>query len=748
MSIASRLIVLAIATAGVSVPQAVSAADSPVLEEIIVTAERRERNLRKVPIAVSAFDEDAIAVSDLDGIESLQTHVPGLVWGEFGGNAQVTLRGIGVDIPSVSSEPGVALNVDNIYSPRISSFQALFSDLERIEVLRGPQGTLFGRNTTGGAINMITKVPGNEFEGNVSALAGDEGHYRVRGGVTIPLIENQLSTRISVAGEDFDGYNKNLLTGDTDKREHRFARAVLNWTPNDQFSWVTRVMWSDDEWDGPINTLGADLNDFVPFPVANVYVQGAVPPDDIREFNHNAANAQNSESTSVNTVLEWDFGPVVLKSATSYTDYEYELLQDIDGSEFPLLAYDRNSDESETFFQELIMTSDNDSNLTWVAGVNYYNDDMESANDDLPLIDPNIGVLALRFDYAQETEAWAVFGQATYDLTDRVRGTVGLRYSDEEKKISQTVTTKFPFPVAFGALIGLPLEPNDTEGSGLVSTDPALGSALVSCDGLESTRSFDELTPKFGIDFDLNDEVMVYASATKGYKAGGISNAACRDEYEAEKVWVYEAGFKSQLLENRLRLNMLAFYTEFDNYQANLLVQGSGEIRNIPESDVFGVEAELTALLGDYLTIDAGFSYLDAESGSFDTEDPIFLNQLDIDGVQLPRSPETSFFINASLDWPLGSFGDGTLRYEFSWSDEYYFGIFNWPFDRQESFDVHNARLVLRPAAVDGLAVHLFVNNLTDEEYRQGNIAALLPGNALIQWAAPRNWGVEVTLEF
>ena len=233
-----------------------SLAQRTYVEEIVVTAERREMSLQRTPLAVSAFSADEILRSDLTSLENIQFQVPGLQYAEQESYSFATLRGVGIEFGTSAGESGIAFNLDGVYMPRSSTSSAILSDLERIEVLRGPQGTLYGRNTPGGAINIWTKVPLGETEGDLSVLFGYENRLRVRGGVSFPIGE-QLAARVSFASDAHDGYRKNLTNGkQVDDRDHESVRGVLRWTPTDDVEMLLRYSYSRDDNGGPVFQYG------------------------------------------------------------------------------------------------------------------------------------------------------------------------------------------------------------------------------------------------------------------------------------------------------------------------------------------------------------------------------------------------------------------------------------------------------------------------------------------------------------
>ena len=323
------------------------------IEVITVTAERRETNLQETPIAISAFSTEEIERSDLDSLQNIQFQVPGLVYAETSSYAQVTVRGVGLELPFASGEPGVAFNVDGVYLPRSATSSAIQSDLERIEVLRGPQGTLYGRNSTGGAVNIWTKTPNGETEGDLSLLAGNENRLRVRGAVSFPINGETLSARVSFASDEHDGYRSNLFTGEqTDGEDHDSVRTVVHWVPSDDLEMLFRYSYSRDDNDGPAFSYGTEV-----LPASSPASFGGTLPLSSTEFyNDFPADAQRRVELSSLTI-NYDlplFGGSALKSITAYQTFEWTFEGDLDGTDIPYVEA-RDMEEADSWSQELTL---------------------------------------------------------------------------------------------------------------------------------------------------------------------------------------------------------------------------------------------------------------------------------------------------------------------------------------------------------------------------------------------------------
>jgi len=704
-----------------------------VIEEIVVTAERREESLQDTPLAISAFTAEEIARSDLDSVKNIQFQVPGLLYAEVVSSAQVTLRGVGLELGTIHGEPGVAFNVDGVYLPRSHTAAVISSDLERVEVLRGPQGTLYGRNTPGGAVNLWTKVPNGELEGGLSILTGNADRVRARGAIAFPIIDNTLSARFSLVSDEHDGYRRNLTTGgDADGRDHQSFRGVLSWTPTDTVEVLFRYLHSRDDDEGPNFTYGTvvipQLSPLTFFPGS-----GGTDPQNIR----NDALSDTDRTTELysNTVT-WDlnalplFGDAIFKSVTAYQESDWTLEGGFDGVDaFFLNAQDR--EQSETWTQEFTLSSSGNGSLEWVIGAFYFNDKADGVFS-RPANATFLGFENARFAFEQDIEAWAAFGQATFHVTDRLRTTFGARFTSEKKDYVNNIAFDFP------------------------------GITVPQCVDLSSDDKWTVWTPKIGVDYDVSDDILAYVSVSRGFKAGGANIGGCPDHFDQETLVAYELGFKSQWLNNRLQLNVAGFFYDYEDFQATLLVQNTSDIENATDAKVWGAEMELVTIPFEGFQIKAGVSYQKATFDDFIANDPLCIPLLnpsctvvrDLEGNDLPRAPRLSYFVNLEYARRISDLGTATLRYEFAWSDRYFFTPFNNSFTEQPSFGLSNARLVLATAggrfeeSLGDFELHVYANNIRDEDYRGGSVETATTGGTMDQWLDPRNYGIELRYQF
>ena len=711
---------------------------SMTIEEIVVTAQRREQSLQEVPIAVTAFGADAIQRSDLDVMEKLQFQVPGLTFAAFLSAPQITLRGVGSDLSLVGSEPGIAFYLDGVYMPRATTSSSVYADLERIEVLRGPQGTLYGRNSTGGLIHLYSKEPTGETEGFVSLLYGSANRVRARAGVSFPISET-LSARLSYAGDQHDGYRKNRTRGgDLDARDHDSARGTLRWTPTEDLTVVLRADWSRDRDTGPPFAQFLPVSPFLgAFCGTDPIDCGGSTGDDPQHARLDSATSDKKRNKLFSSTITWDLhdlplvGDATLKHLTAYQRYEWHREADHDATDILWINMDSN-EQGKAWTQELTLTSASDGKLDWILG-GYFFKDRGNAYYNFPAEPTTIGFDGVGVQFTNDVETWAAFANLTYHVTERLRTTLGARFT-REKKDYQNINF-------FDLIPGLRF-------------DVCAGFTPTPLVGVKSDDDWSRWTPKFGVDFDLTDDMMVYAAVSRGFKAGGANAAACSNLYDQELLWSYELGVKSDWFDERLRVNLVGFFYDYEDYQANRFLELAAFIENASDAEILGVEGEIQVVPFEGFRVSGGFSYQNAQFEDYFSEDQLdsFIVK-DLKGNKLPKSSELSWFIGSEYTLA-GELGSATLRHELSWRDQYWFTAFNASHSEQSSYTINNARLIF--ATVGGsleerfgdLELHFYVNNWGDKDIRNNAVDASTQGGTLYQFADPRNLGVELRYRF
>ncbi|NIB38522.1 TonB-dependent receptor [Pseudomaricurvus alkylphenolicus] len=703
------------------------------LEEVVVTAQKRAENMQEIPIAVSALDESALETSGFDGVNDLSYMVPSLQFGNFGPVAFVAIRGIGMENTTAGGDPGVAMHLDGVYIGRpVGSLFTAF-DTERVEVLRGPQGTLYGRNATGGSINLITRKPGDEFEGEIEATLGDYNLRQIRGAVNLPISES-VSARVVAFNEERDGYTENSVPGGTDANDadNYGLRSHVSFDINDSASFLLSASYVKN---GGVGTQ-AEVREAYPQTLAGPPIPGTVDfvldgetlVNDQRPFKEakGLRESQDNEFVLVSGTLDWDFDNFSIKSITAYGESEFESHQDTDSSEKALgeLVLTENAEQ---FSQEIQLISDTGGDLRWIGGLYYFKEKgtrystfYESRFDIIAGLNGTEAGVKLGGDV--ETTSWAVFAQGTYDINDKVAVTLGLRYTDDEK-----------------------------EGT---NKNILFGPEFVDEVAVDSQ----EVTGKLSFDWKFSEDSMLYASLARGYKSGGINQVAIvsagRDAvYDPEFVDTLEVGLKSRLLDDRLQLNVSAYTNDYSDLQFQVFQNSGPAAGNAGEATVNGLEVELQALLSEIWAIDASAGFMDSEYETlvFDVNgDGI---DEDYSGNELTRSPELTYSLGVTGNWDFNS-GSLRLRLEGSYTDEIYYAFLNREGDRADDYTNVNLRLHWT-SQEEKFTAELFATNLTDE-VQEGNVlrgigfmdCAGCGGQEFVTYNAPRQVGVTLGYKF
>jgi iron complex outermembrane receptor protein len=698
-----------------------SGANARTIDDILVTAQRTEAGLQETPISITAFTGDQLRLKNIQNSEQLTGFTPGLqIQRDVIG--KVVIRGVGTENFTVAGDPGVALNLDGTYISRSSVAIFDLFDMERVEVLRGPQGTLYGRNATGGAINFITAKPTDEYDLDFQFDGGNYDKLRFEGAVGGPIIDGVLNGRIATLVYRRDGYTDNKFQGvgrgldDLDNKDLFAIRGSLS-TQIGRLALDFRADYYDDD-SNPIPYKYTDdpLVFFGGIPFSNPLA--SAERDVSQGFERDLLNGSfvddegSWDQTGLALTATWELdNDLTLKSITAYRNFQFTWLNDGDGIEEFLVNYYQD-DDSDLYTQALQILSQGDGAWTWIVGAFFLYED-STTDTAIPLGGLGSGVY---YNGDAETTAWAGFGEVSWAFADRWRLTAGARYSYEEKEVDYSA-----FFVAPPAIL------------------------------IDEDDDWDNITPKFGIDFFLNDEVMFYGSATKGFKSGGYNLIAVQSSYDDEEVWSYEIGSKGTYFGGQLQVNLSAFYYDYDDLQVGKVVNLSAVIENAAEATIYGAEIEATALLGENFQFDAGLSLLDTEYDDFETEDPGLPGgpQVNLEGNNLPRAPEYSGFVSGSYTLPLPN--DASLQFwaNVQFTDEQFFTPFNRSNVAQDSYEVVNGNVSY--ITDDGRwRFTLYGENLTDEDYFTNALESGVPtpgvDPVVPQYfvGAPRTWGVQV----
>ncbi len=786
-------------------PQAVSAA---VIEEIIVTAQKREESLQEVPIAVSAFSGDFIEETGIDDLLELQQYTPGLGVGTAASNVTTTIfiRGLGTTGGTLAFESGVGVYIDGVYRSRQTSAINDLIDLERVEVLKGPQGTLFGRNTVTGAIQYVTRAPEQEFGGWAEVQAGNLDYVTVRGAVNVPVIDNVLATRFSGSVSQREGYVDNLFLGtEVNERERYQFRAQALYTPTDDIS--LRLIADVSQLDEACCANGVFIETGAPQELFFLSNSSALPASSFHEDEYITDQDPVSliDEWGVSGELTWDFDTVTFVSQTAYREFDLNTTVDADFTTFH--GGTTSIDGDQWSFSQEFRLHGSAARLEWVAGVHYY----EQEFDQLSTIDlgPNavttffqtlapfdlntaaffglipgvapqticptaahasiapfcaLSVLpegsGTRDFSTQNQSSWAAFGQLDFDLTDRLVATLGLRYNSESKEASTD----------FG---------NANLAPGLAVTD-VISPITVQRDNI--VFDDDAVSGTAKLTYFPSDLVMTYLSYGRGYKAGGTNVSRLQltvesraiasaqlfttgtydpsipvsllpDSFGAEESESWEAGVKSDLLGARLRLNATVFHTKFDNLQLNQFDPDLNTfvIRNAAALVSQGLELEAMATPTDWLTLTAAYAYVDAYYDSFPggtcgSQDAPQMIGCDNTDRNAQGTPENSISVTARITQDISPGLTGYAQLDADYRDETFYGSENDPIKTLPSRTLVNLRM--GATFMDGkIDVSVWGKNVFDREYATTPLNSSL-GSIIAGFTEPPTYGVTLRSNF
>ena len=700
-------------------------------DTVVVTAERRSQDVLDAPIAVTALSPDMLEAKGVTDFSELRNAAPSLSISDASVTKNVNIRGIGLNVVSPVVSSGVAIYRDNLFMPNTIGLNEPFFDIAGIEVLRGPQGTFVGQNSTGGAVLISTKDPkiDGKLDGNISLEAGNYNLLKASGATDLP-INDKLEARVAFNIESRDSFYDNQ-GGDAQpgKVDQMHFRGGLRFEPTDTLGFTLKA-------DAGSRDTGGFAS--VPIPQGD-YGAYAVSGD--YNIAYDREDVRNHEKTArIGLTGEWDFTDSghVLRSVTGYQYLSQDMLWDDDATTRDEQYRDWYFSDN-VFSQELNIISPDEDRLNWILGVYYYEDvlkvDLETTASFAPGLPVSAGALTSAADVRTKKSGQSIFGQVSYDLTDSLEIEGGARYSIDETE-SQLSVVRGTIPASFAL-------------------------------NLAFDDAFDDenVTGKIGLNWEVNADHFIYGFVAEGYKAGALN--AGGSVADAERVRDYELGWKASLLEGRLRSQLNAFYMEYENYQQSVVdtVTGSGlsTVQNTGESEIMGVEYEGSLSVGNW-NFDLGFAYVDSSIGSISLLDtraipaPVRILGpqcqagqttgcfdyspfiVTLDGRPNPYSPEFKYSLGAQYTVLLEN-SEIIIRADYTHSDEQYASLFQDPnFDLLEERDLLNASVTYFSG---DWRVQLYANNLTDEVYRSGYYLDQSFFNG-----APRQFGIRVNRAF
>jgi len=714
---------------------------SATIEEVVVTAQKREQALTDVPISIQAFSGDFISDNNIFEVTDIAERAPNVQYSESPFTPIVAVRGLGSSGGNRGFESQVVLFSDGIYGGRPTQFAAPMFDVERIEVIKGPQTVLFGKNATGGVISVVSARPGEEFEGYVSGgYEAEYDGYLVEGVMSGPL-SDELGARLAVRYREDGGYLENTrFNRDEPFTDNLVLRGVMTWAPSDRVDIAAKLEYTELDGGGRSGQLvcGVEGTDHVNagpvFGAAECILDGRRSSG--AASGPLALNADFPQGKSLDTLnaslnIDWDVGDHVMTLVGGYSRFDnYAPSYDSpDRSSIGFIDSSVDGGKFEQYSVEARLASPTGGQLEYILGA-FYLDSDEQLSQDLGLVlppNPRLprgGVLRKIFDIDQEVKTWSLFGSATVNMTERLRATAQLRYSEEDKDYASQV---------YQLLSPIGLDPGLRAVFTNVYSPRDMLRPLVDYDLGRSEESVDYA---FNLQWDVTDNTMAYLSYGKGSKTGGYSFFPIRlfdlrplpaDEiqYKDEEGRSVEGGIKATLLDNRAQFNLSVFRTEYDDMQQVTFDPNIGGFA-IANADVISVGAELDGqfVISDQLRIGGSLGYLDAEFDNFvgadcaappHTGDCIpFVGQT-LDGDPLPFAPDWTAHLFADFSMPIGSDYRLKLHVDGNFTDDIQYQIDQDPFDVQDSYWIWNGRLALQPLS-ERWELSVQAKNLGDED--------------------------------
>lgn len=722
-----------------AIAQEESRASAKLLEEIVVTARKREESILDVPIAVTALNSDQLDILKVRDIESLSVGLPNVAFDDVGtsrGVANFSIRGLGINSSIPSIDPTVGTFVDGVYLGTNSGVVMDVFDLDSIEVLRGPQGTLFGRNVTGGAVLLNSARPGDEFGGKVKAAyetGGEEPSVYLMGAVGGP-ISDTLSAKISVYSNQDDGYFYNQFTQAAHgEKDTLSVRPMVVWTPTENLSVTAIYDYFETEGHGPASQNHVAGN--------GSFNAAANFDRDSFDLSIDETGYIDLQSDFFRTIVEYELDNGTITNVFGYRESESEGAVDVDATPISLF-HSPNALNTEQVSNELRYTGELGERTQLTTGVYYFKNEL-SYNENRRLL----GVLAPPGFFAltqdgggdYSVETLGLFASIDYDMTDQMILNLGLRYTDEEKSAdiaSLVRNVNSPCSVIDGTC------PYD----------------------FRDEKSWSNLSPKIGLTYNLSDSAMTYAHWTRGFRSGGynLRNTAIDTvnfgpgPFDEETVDNFEVGFKTSLA-NGGRITGAVFYNQIDNMQReiNLADPIAGVvqvIRNTADATITGIELDGLFPLSDRLILNASIGYIDPgyDAVRFDLNGDGVINDAD-KNLDLPRAAELTYSVGLTLDSDVGDWGTAVSRISYSYRDESAYTDNNLGFISEQG--ILNAGIDFLSAS-GRWSFGIFGKNLTDEVKHGGDtqlpvlLGPIPLGGSFAPLAKGRIYGVDVTYSF
>ena len=714
-------------TSATTAQVAEGAAPSPssaTVAEVVVTATRESQALSKTPAAITALSSDQLIKSGVNDVSSLQNVVPNLSVGNQFGVNRTFIRGIGLTSIDLGADGSVAFLQDGAIVSRPAAQLSGFYDVDRVEVLRGPQGTLYGRGATGGAINLITRQPTSTPEGYIRATYGNYNELGLEGAFGGPIVQDKLLGRLSFNYENHDGYGKNLYTGsDIDNRDAVAVRGALTYIASPTLkATVTAEVFNESDNNYAFHYFGPTIvpDSALPHNLAGGksifdYYAARDETPDLRNIYSNTDPINRRNGDSVTATIDWTPGAFDLKSITSYRRFTRRNIDDLSVSDASAPATDITNgkiyglndyhEKSETISQDFL-GSYKAERWNALVGLSYFNESNYGVvNVPTPglslLLDPTNALSPAQREvidtgqYLQQgvvdTDAYGIFAQGTYDILDNLKFTAGLRYSYEQRSgIGEFIFTG----------IGVDIPTDQKKGWGA-------------------------WTPKFTLDYQYDPNTLFYATIARGFRSGVINIGSTNAVIDPEYVWDYEGGVKVKAFENRVSAALSVFYYDYTNLQVGFVnSQSIVETVNAAAARNYGVELETHTAVTPRLIVDFFATYLNAKFTDFEDSDyRTGFSPVNLAGNTLANAPQYTLRLGATYDWPLGDYGDLSLHAEGNYQSKVYFTEFNNSDAYQGGRAIYDASVRYTPPN-GHWTLDLWAKNLTDRFVIANNIVA------------------------
>lgn len=684
---------------------------------VIVTATKRATSVQDVPTQINVFSDEYLQKNTVQEFSDLSTSVPNLVAPDgIVGASNVTIRGI--SSPSragtVAEQP-VSVFQDGVFAPN-GSLDLLIFDTDRVEIIRGPQGAIWGRNTLGGVISFATARPTDELEGYVRGGFGDYNAIDARAALSGPLIADKLNGRIAIAHDERDGYTDRIGGGTAGSIDRYGLRGSLELMPSEDVT-ITLIGQFDEN----------EFSNVTPEFFTGPFAVAAGTDGFRRSTDTDFHEPSKTEASGVTVLVDWAIGDLLLSSVTGYRTLDNSLLLDSDASpDFLINEYITTT--AEQFSQELRLSNERsgDGMIDWMVGLEYYSrDDILNGGSllgpALVGVGPGEGQAREAISFDNKVTSIAAFGTLNFNVTERLTVNTGLRVANEEKKNLGTLGVTLE-------LTGQPVIP------------------LLALASPQRSLDEDHVSPFLGASFKPSDNILLYANWGQGNKSGGFNDIrATQVSFDSETGDSYEVGFKSDLLNGQATVNANLFLINYQDMQIRSFEGLVPLFINAGEATSRGFEADISFEANENLRLTGSLGYLDAEFDKF-----ISPSGADLSGNSLPNAPEWSYNFAADYSRPIVNWGEFYAYTEASYTGDYYLDFANDPDGAQDGYVLINSRIGMR--FNNGAGIAFWARNLTDEDYRvdfQGDLPAGLFGGSKHQvLGAPRTYGIELAYEF